>query len=289
MERSTVGPGWPAATTSVAAVVGDPIAHSLSPIIHNAAFLSGGLDWVMIALRVRAERGDHIIAAMRTLELAALAVTTPHKATVAASVDRLDPSARDLRSVNTVQRDGDGALVGWSTDGLGFVDSLRSNGFDPSGERVVVIGAGGAARSIIAALGEHGCSDIAVVNRSRPVGLDGTAVAHHVGFDALVDVVPASRLIVNATPLGMAATDGADRSPVPTGLLGPGHLVVDIVYHPLDTPLLAQARREGATTIDGLGMLIHQAVLQQEIWTGHRPDPELMRSAALAALAERPR
>lgn len=278
---------WPAATTSVVAVVGDPIGHSLSPLIHNAAFRHDGLDWVMVALTVASHDGPQLLDAMRTLGLKALAVTTPHKAIVAAGVDRLDPSAQPLRSVNTVLRGGDGSLTGWSTDGDGFVASLQAFGFDPARQPVVVFGAGAAARSIIAALGRCGCSDIAVVNRSRPNGLEELAVGVHVVDDGRIDeYVAGARLIVNATPLGMAGTDTAQLSPVPEHLLGPGQLVADIVYHPLETPLLTQARRAGAETIDGLGMLIHQAALQQLIWTGRRPDIEIMRAAALTALGE---
>lgn len=286
---SSPGPGESAdrgipvtARTKVAAVVGAPVRHSLSPAMHNAAFGAAGLDWVFVAF----ETGDGagVVAAARTLGLAGLAVTAPHKAAVAASVDEVDPAAAALASVNTVCVRSDGSTFGASTDGAGFVASLRAAGVDPSGARFAVLGAGGAARSIIDALGRGGVGEILVINRTPERGRAAAALAPQArcGTESEIERVD---VVVNATSVGM----GSSQLPCNASLLGPEHVVVDIVYEPLETALLAAARRAGARVIDGLGMLAHQAALQQELWTGRRADPVTMRLAAEAELARRHR
>lgn len=273
----------PTATTRVAAVIGDPVRHSLSPVLHNAAFQSLELDWVYLAFEVPAGGGAGAVGAMRTLGIDGLSVTMPHKEDVAAALDRLSPTAARLRSVNCVHRDG-GELVGESTDGSGFIDALRNDeGFDPSGSRCVVVGAGGAARAVVLALAEAGAADVAVVNRTPERADAAAALAGPVGRVTAVDVVAEADLVVNATPVGMAECD-PDSSPVPAGLLRPGQVVVDLVYSPLRTPLLEAARRRGATAVTGLGMLIHQAAHAFRLWTGEDPPLEAMSAAALGAL-----
>ena len=151
---------------SLAVLIGSPVAHSLSPVIHRAAFAAAGIDWAYAALDVAPGDGAAAVDAMRVLGLGGMSVTMPHKADVAAAVDRLDPAARSLQSVNTVSWDGD-QLVGSSTDGAGFVSALAEIGIDVEGARVAIIGAGGAARSVIDALGRAGTKDITVLNRSE--------------------------------------------------------------------------------------------------------------------------
>ena len=270
------------ASTRVAAVIGSPVRHSLSPALHNAAFDSGGLDWRFVAFEVPAGAGKDAVAAMRTLGIGGFAVTTPHKADVAAAVDEVDAAAAALQSVNTVVLRADGSTFGASTDGRGFVSSLVAASVDLAGRRVVVLGAGAAARSIVDALGRTGVSDIAVVNRTteRAVAVAGLAEMARVGTDA--DLATA-HVVVNATSVGMGSGD----LPVDPALLHDRLTVADIVYHPRRTALLAAAEAAGAATVDGLGMLVHQAVLQQELWTGVEPDPLAMRRAAEAELASR--
>lgn len=271
------------AATRLAAVIGSPVAHSLSPALHNAAFAAAGLDWRFMAFEVAPGAAPEALAAMRTLGIRGLAVTMPHKADMADAVDRLDAAAAALRSVNTVVLDDDGSTLGSSTDGDGFVASLGAEGVEVEGRRVVVIGAGGAARSIVDALGRAEVADIAIVNRTVDAALTASelAVAARVGTD--VDIAHAD-ILVNATSIGMAGDD----LPVPVEVLRDSLVVADIVYHPLATALLRAARAAGATVVDGLGMLVHQAVLQQERWTGHRPDPAVMRAAALDQLPSTP-
>jgi shikimate dehydrogenase len=278
----------PTGSTRVAAVIGHPVAHSLSPTLHHAAFEAGGLDWVFVAFDVAPGAGPAAVAAMRTLGLAGLAVTMPHKEDVAAAVDEVAPAARALHSVNTVALRADGTTYGASTDGDGFVASLRAAGVEPAGHRVAVLGAGAAARSVVDALGRAGVADLAVLNRSPERAVAAAALAP-VGRVASGDEADAALreadLVVNATSVGM----GSEELPCDVTLLSGRQVVADLVYHPLDTALLRAARAVGAHTVDGLGMLVHQAALQQLLWTGHAPDPAAMRHAAEAELARRHR
>jgi shikimate dehydrogenase len=268
--------------TRLAAVIGSPVAHSLSPALHNTAFEANDLDWRFLALEVAPGRARDALSAMKVLGIGGFAVTMPHKADVAAAVDDVDAAAAALRSVNTVVLRSDGSTFGTSTDGEGFVNSIAEAGFDPAGARIVLLGAGGAARSIIEALGRTGVADIAVVNRTATkaeaaVGLAGAARIGTIGD------IESADLLVNTTSIGM----GTGECPVAPDLLRTELVVADIVYHPLETALLAAARAVGAPTVDGLGMLVHQAALQQELWTGVRPDPAALRTAAEAELAQR--
>ena len=266
----------------VAAVIGFPVGHSLSPAIHQAAFDAAGVPWTYAAFEVLPGCGGAAVEAMRTLGLGGLSVTMPHKEDVADAVDRLDPAAVALRSANTVSWDGD-ELVGSSTDGDGFVASLTEAGCSVDGASVAVLGAGGAARSVIDALGRAGARSIAVINRT-PAAAEVAAALAPVAHVAPVEVLAGVDVVVNATSVGM----GADASlPCPPELLSGRQVVADLVYHPLRTPLLAAAERVGAGTVDGLGMLVHQAALQQLAWLGETPDPAVMRAAAERALAAR--
>lgn len=269
------------AATLTVGVIGSPVRHSLSPALHNAAFAARRLDWRMLAFEVAAGRGAAAVAAMATLGIRGLAVTMPHKGDVAAAVDELDPPAAALRSVNTVVLRDDGSTLGASTDGPGFVDSLDAAGYVVAGRRVVVLGAGGAARSIVVALGAAGAGDVAIVNRSAASAEECAALHGRVGT---VSEVEGADLLVNTTPVGMGSST---ELPIDAALLRSDLAVVDIVYHPLETPLLAAARAVGAPAIDGLGMLVHQAARQQLLWTGTAADPAAMRAAAESELARR--
>lgn len=267
--------------TRLAAVIGHPVAHSLSPVIHRAAFEAAGLDWGYAAFDVAPGAGADAVAAMRVLGIGGLSVTMPHKDAVAAAVDRLDDAARALGAVNTVSWDDD-VLVGSSTDGDGFVASLAEAGVGVSGARCAVIGAGGAARSVIDALGRAEVESIAVVNRT----VERAAAAARLTARAAVATpseIAGVDIVVNATSVGMGVdvtAAGADDLPCDPDLIGDHQTVADLVYHPLETAWLAAARDRGARAVDGLGMLVHQAALQQLIWTGAHPDTTAMRAAA---------
>jgi shikimate dehydrogenase len=272
----------------LAALIGSPVEHSLSPVIHQAAFESAGVDWVYLAFDVADGDAAAALSAMRVLGIAGMSVTMPHKRAVADLVDRLEPAARALRSVNTVSWAGD-ELVGSSTDGAGFVASLLEVGIDVTDSRVAVIGAGGAARSVIDAMGRAGATDITVLNRTRGHAELAATLASAASVGIPSDVTRAD-IVVNATSVGMGidpGSAGADDFACDPGLLRAEQVVVDLVYHPIRTAWLRAADDLGARTVDGLGMLIHQAALQQETWLGVRPDTAAMRAAAEAALGDR--
>lgn len=278
---------------NVAALIGSPVTHSLSPVIHRAAFAAAGADWSYVAFDVEAGRADGALDAARVLGIGGLSVTTPHKEQVAQCVDGLAPAAALLRSVNTVVVEAGGRLVGDSTDGRGFVASLAEAGIDVGGINVAVLGAGAAARSVVSALDQAGAERIVVVGRTPERAAEAIALAPQIarvaGPDPMVDIAVAD-LIVNATSVGFGADpDDPASMPLDPAVLHPEHLVADLVYHPLETSFLRAARRAGARTFDGLGMLVHQAALQQELWLGHRPDVAAMRAAAEDELARRAR
>ncbi|MFM8971836.1 MAG: shikimate dehydrogenase [Actinomycetota bacterium] len=272
------------ARTRLAGVIGDPVRHSLSPVQHNAAYRELGLDWVYVAFEVRAGAAVPALAGLRALGIVGCSVTMPHKTAVAEACDELSPVAAALRSANTVTVVGD-RLVGDSTDGPGFLAALADAGVESAGRSVLICGAGGAARAVADALGRSGAR--VRVSARRPeaaavaAGLAGGDTVPWSDRDRAASEVD---IVVNATPLGMGADAGLV---VAADAFGPDRVVVDLVYHPLETALLAAARERGATAVDGLGMLVHQAARQVRSWTGHEPPIAAMRAAAHAALTER--
>lgn len=274
---------WPTAGTRVAAVIGHPVGHSLSPVLHNAAFAATGLDWVYLAFDVAPGAVGGAFEAVRSLGIEGLSVTTPHKDAAARLVDRRSATAERLGAVNTVVRR-DGALVGESTDGQGFVDAVRlDHGFDPAGRRCVVRGSGGAARAIVLALARAGAAEVVVVpGRSVEKAEVAAGLAGAAGRVGTAREAAGADLVVNATTLGMAAA-ATGELPFDPARLGPGQLVIDIVY-PL-TAFVVAARERGASADHGLGMLVHQAAAAFRLWTGHEAPLGAMAAAALAALS----
>jgi shikimate dehydrogenase len=238
---------------------------------------------VYVALRVKPGEVGAAMAGVRALGLVGLSVTMPHKAAVAAEMDELSTTATRLGAVNTVVRRGS-ELVGESTDGGGFLDALRADhGWTPAGRRCVVLGTGGAARAVILALGDEGAARVSVVARRPEAALAAAALAGSVGVAESVEAVADADLVVNATPVGMTGPDlPLDLDPT---RLGPGQLIVDLIYNPPSTALLDAARAAGAAAVNGLGMLIHQAAHQSRLWTGLEPPLAVMSAAAVAAIA----
>ena len=262
--------------TRVVGIIGDPVAHSRSPAMHNAAFDALGLDWVYVAFPVTRGDGAAAVRAVTTLGLAGLNVTMPHKADAAGACDDLASEASALGAVNTVVNSG-GTLVGHSTDGNGFLRALDDEGIEVAGRRVLVVGAGGAARAITHALGRAGAHVTVAARRPEAarsaaslapdgdaVGLDGIAVE---GFD----------VVVNATPLGM----NGEAPPFDTAKLHTSQFVYDTVF-PVETPLLRGARARGLRAAGGLDMLVHQGALSFSLWTDLEPPLDVMRAAASA-------
>jgi shikimate dehydrogenase len=289
----------PDAQTTVVGVIGSPVRQSLSPLLHNAAFAALDLNWISLAFPVAPGQVPAALNGMRALGVAGLSVTMPHKAEVATLVDSCSEVAAQLQAVNCVINQG-GTLHGANTDGDGFLASLRrAAGFEPAGKRCLVIGAGGAARAVTHALGRAGAADVAVVNRTPDRAGPVAALAGPAGRPvATVDAaqVAQSDLVVNATPIGMAGMAGQDGAAGAAGesadegeqwlvapaLLHAGQVVTDLVYVPRPTPWLAASAAAGATTVDGLGMLVHQAALQLELWTSLEAPVDVMWQAATA-------
>ena len=272
--------------TKTVGIIGWPVSHSLSPTIHNAAFAALGLRWVYVALPVAPGEAREAVAGLRALGFAGANVTMPHKTDVAEAVDTLTDDARRLRSVNTVIV-GPDAIDGHNTDTPGFDRFLRRDaGFDPEGRTALIYGAGGAARACALALARTGPAGVTVV--ARDPASTGSLQDALAGLDVELGVVgfadapehPAD-LVVNATPLGV------DGEELPLPAITEETLVVDLLYHPAVTPLQTTARECGATVFGGLGMLLHQAALSFELWTGHPAPLDVMSAAAVAALAER--
>ena len=262
--------------TRVTGLIGDPVAHTRSPAILNAAFAVAGLNWVYLAFPVPKGKGADAVKAMRHLHLAGLTVTMPHKADAAWSSDELTPDASTLGAVNVLTLLENGRVRGSSTDGDGFVRSVRDEGLDPAGTRAIVVGAGGAARAIILALGNAGA---AVTVAARRIDAAESAAGMVRGAQSvLLDEadVGAYDLVVNATPVGMQG----EPPVIDVNRLNQSQLVVDTIYHPMETPLLAAVRARGVPCANGLGMLVHQAALAFEQWTGVDAPLEVMRVAA---------
>lgn len=273
--------------THLVGVIGWPVAHSLSPAIHNAAFATLGMDWVYVPLPVAPGSLRAAADGLVSLGFRGANVTMPHKTESADLADDLAEEARRLRAVNTFVVTG-GRLHGYNTDAPGFDRFLRRDvGFDPRGRSALVFGAGGVARAVAFALASAGVGKLSVAVREAAraaellEAVEGTSVRPSVvDFDAATDV--SADLVVNATPLG---ADGQTAPPLPR--LAPGVVVIDLLYRPAITPLQAAARAAGAEAHGGLGLLLHQAALSFELWTGTPAPLEVMSAAALAALAER--
>ena len=258
-----------------ACVVGQGISHSRSPVIHGYWIRKYGLDADYTIRDISPDQLPHIIAQVRSGKLEGCNVTVPHKQAIAALLDAVDPAALATGSINTVYRADDGQVRGTSTDGHGYLAHLVHTwpDHDVKGSTTVVLGAGGAARSIIAALLEAGAAEIHVVNRTPSraqllVLLDPVRVKP-VSDEALEDVAANASLVINTTSLG---TGGKGEYPFPVEAT-PAHCIIsDIVYVPLETPMLERARQVDRRTLDGLGMLLHQAVEGFRLWFGIRPE-----------------
>jgi shikimate dehydrogenase len=270
-------------STHLVGVIGWPVEHSLSPIIHNTAFIALEMDWVYVPLPVAPERLRDALGGLGPLGFAGANVTMPHKTESAEIADVLSDDARTLQAVNTLVV-GPAGLTGHNTDAPGFDRFLRRDaGCDPAGRTAMIFGAGGAARACALALARAGIAGLSVAVRetSRARGV----LEMLGGFDLDTAAVPfedaashPADIIVNATPLG------AHGESLPLPAVGGDTLVVDLLYRPGSTPLLQTAREAGAAAFGGLGLLLHQAAISFELWTGQQPPLAAMSAAAMAEL-----
>ena len=262
--------------TRVAGIIGWPVDASRSPAIHNAAFAAAGLDWIYVAFPVRPEDVGSALAGMRGLGIAGLNVTMPHKQAVIPHLDALTNDVERVGAVNTIVPDGT-RLIGTNTDGPGFMRFLdRDAGVSPSGLSALILGAGGAARGVAAAMADAGIT--VTVTARRPEQADEVAAvsgAKTASWEGRVEAAVDAGLIVNATPIGR---DDAS-APLPADAIRKGQTVVDLIYHPAETELVRIAAQRGARAFNGMGMLLHQAALAFEAWTGVDAPFEAMAAA----------
>jgi shikimate dehydrogenase len=281
------------ASTQVCAIIKDPVEHSLSPQIHNAAFQSLNLDMVYTAFHVRSGRLCEAIMGVRALGVRGLSVTIPHKVDILSELDELDSVSRHVHSVNTVVNDG-GSLKGYTSDGYGALRALSAADVSLAGASIVVIGSGGAARAICFTLATvEPFPKVAILGIDEREGQDlrrdlCEATGLPVTFETLQDdklqiALESASLVIQATPVGMSPKEG--KSPIPSYMLREDLAVFDIVYTPLETRLLKEASGVGAKTISGLGMFVHQAAAQFELWTGRKAPVDVMTAAVEKSLA----
>jgi len=271
-------------------VIGDPIEHTLSPIMHNAAFEALKLDFTYVAFRVKRGDVENAIRGVRALGIHGLSVTMPHKIAVMKYLDRVDDFAHVIGSVNTVLNK-DGQLFGYNTDGVGALNALRENEVEPKGKKVVLLGAGGAAKAVAYALAQV-ADELVILNRTAQSAVElanslgkvlrKTVVSGELSSAALEAHLSDADVLVNATSVGMKPN--IDQIPVPSSLLKSDLALLDIIYDPVETNLAKEAKCVGAKVVSGVEMLIYQGAASFEIWTGLKAPVEVMRKAALKEL-----
>ncbi len=278
--------------TRVCGLIGDPVEHSMSPVMHNAAFREIGIDYLYLPFRVKKEELSKAIEGMRALNMRGLNVTIPHKVAVLQFLDELDNLAEKIGAVNTIVND-DGVLKGYNTDGAGFLQALLEKGIGPEGKNIVILGAGGASRAISFTLADRG-AHLVILNRlleldwakelasriSQTFAQEVTAL--ELNRENLARVLDKTDILVNATSVGMSPN--TDETPFDSDLLRPDIIVYDIVYNPIKTRLLREAEMIGAKTIDGIDMLIWQGAIAFEKWTGQKAPVKLMKQEAIKLL-----
>ncbi len=277
--------------TRVCGVIGDPIEHTLSPTIHNAAFNHLKLAFVFLAFRVKAADLENAVRGMRGLGIHGLNVTMPHKSTVISFLDEVDATVQFLGSANTILNK-DGKLSGFNTDGVGALKALRENGTELSEKKVLLLGAGGAAKAIAFSLAKE-VGELAILNRTAEKAnelaetlgrmFNKKVVGDVLSSDAIAQNLRDSDILINATSVGMKPN--LSQSLVAPQWLKSDLAVMDIVYNPVETKLARDAKAAGAKVISGVEMLIYQGAASFEIWTGCSAPIEVMRRAALNKLS----
>ena len=278
--------------TRVCGVIGDPIEHTMSPVMHNAAFKELDIDYLYVPFRVRKEELGKAVEGMRALNIRGLNVTIPHKVAIIPFLDKLDPLVEKIGAVNTIVND-DGVLTGYNTDASGFLQALLERGIEPEGKNIVILGAGGASRAISFILAERG-ANLVILNRQLELDwaeelarrisqvFKKEVNALELSKENLSSVLDKANILVNATSVGMSPD--VDETPVPAKLLKPELIVFDVVYNPIKTRLLREAEATGAQTIGGLYMLVWQGAIAFEKWTGLKAPLDLMKREAIKAL-----
>ncbi|MCW3977448.1 MAG: shikimate dehydrogenase [Candidatus Bathyarchaeota archaeon] len=278
--------------TRVCGIIGDPVEHSLSPVMHNAAFEELNLDLVYVAFRVRREELREAIVGARNLDVLGLNVTMPHKKAVLKHLDEIDSTARSIGAVNTILNK-EGRLIGYNTDGIGVLKALKENGITPNGKKLLLLGAGGAGKAIAFHVA-HAVEELVILNRTPLKAkklaeilrkesnkkIDGKGLSTETICEELKD----TDVLINATSVGMHPD--VCQTLVSPSLLKPDLCVMDIIYNPLETKLAKDAKAVGAKVISGVEMLVYQGAASFEIWTNHPAPVKVMKQAVLNKLSE---
>ncbi|MFQ5543798.1 MAG: shikimate dehydrogenase [Nitrospiria bacterium] len=275
-------------------IFGNPIAHTLSPLMHQTAFETLGLPYTYVPFKVQNHALEQATRSLAALGISGINVTIPHKKNIIPFLDEITPTASKIGAVNTIDNRS-GRLIGHNTDGAGFIASLREQGVDPAGMVVFLIGAGGAARGVAVALLAAGVKKMVIqvrnINRGRY--LADHLSAHFSDVEMTVKQMAFGKnepiqtkgkiLLINTTPLGMKPDDPL---PFDSSFIHTGWVVADLIYRPYETALLLAAKKRGATTVPGLGMLLYQGALAFKIWTKEKPPIEAMRQSLLSAFSD---
>ena len=276
--------------TRVCAVIGDPIEHTLSPAMHNSAFEHLKLDFVFLAFRVTSDELENAVRGACALGIRGLNVTMPHKNSVTEFLDEADPAVKFLGAANTILNQS-GRLKGFNTDGVGALKALKQNGVNLAGKRVLLLGAGGAAKAIAFSLAKE-VDELCILNRDAVKARELASVLEPFGKKIVGNELSPKQLqqelqdsdvLINATSVGM--TPYASESIVKPDWLKPELTVMDIVYNPVETKLIRDAKASGAQVINGVEMLLYQGAASFEIWAGGKAPVDVMRKAALKQIS----
>lgn len=290
--------------TSILGLLGHPLGHSVSVPMHMASIFTLGIDYVYLSFDILPEDLSRTVAGFKKEGVQGFNVTIPYKESIMSYLDGIDEHAGKIGAVNTVHND-HGKLKGYNTDGIGYITSLREQtGFSPGGRHVLMIGAGGAARAVAFSLLEAGIEGLIIANRSVEMDM-AERLANHIKLsfpDVNVQALPVERipwipareldLIINTTPVGMKHTgqqeikELSDLMQESRTLLREDTVISDVIYNPVETPLLKMAKLAGLKTHNGINMLVYQGAESFRIWTGIRPPVDVMRRAVLQALQE---
>lgn len=278
--------------TKICGLIGDPIEHSVSPVMHNAAFDNLGLDYIYLPFKVMGDNLASAINGLKAINIRGVNVTIPHKVSVIPLLDEIEPLAEKIGAVNTIVNN-KGRFKGYNTDAAGFLKAMLESGVEPKGKKVIIMGAGGASRAISFTLAERRAG-IVILNRKLEMDWAvelATSISHFFYTEVralelndknLSSVLENADILVNATSVGMHPD--INKTPVPPGLLKSELVVFDIVYNPLKTRLLAEAEKAGAKTISGIDMLVWQGALAFELWTKTKAPINIMKAKAIEAL-----
>ncbi len=276
--------------TKVLCIIGNPIEHSMSPTMHNAAITNLRLDYIYLAFKIMPNNLNFAVKGIRAFNIIGINVTLPFKQKIMKYLDEIDPMAKKIGAINAIKND-EGYLTGKNTDADGGLNALRNEGFKIKGKNILLLGAGGAARALSIKMAEN-VNKIVIVNRTlkRAINLSQTirkyfginSEAKQLNKNILSEECKKADIIINTTPIGMYPN--VDESPIPPECLHEDLIVYDIVYNPIETKLIIDANQKGCKTLGGLDMLVNQGAIAFEWWTNKKPNTSLMKSKIIEFL-----